>query len=127
MRFKTISPHLDERNSCYAINCSGSCISNKTLLAIALWWLANGSYVDLCFARGLLSQLSLVRDVFFGTQKISGHSLRYFGLPINDTEKLDALSKGFYNHSGGILDGCVLAMDGFAVLTWQPYEYEVVL
>lgn len=83
--------------------------------------------MDLCFARGLLSQLSLVRDVFFGIQKISGHSLRYFGLPINDTEKLDALSKGFYNHSGGILDGCVLAMDGFAVLIWQPYEYEVVL
>jgi hypothetical protein len=39
---------------------------------------------------------------------------------------LDALSKGFYDLSGCILDGCVLAMDGFAALTQQPYDYEVV-
>jgi hypothetical protein len=31
----------------------------------------------------------------------------------------------FSDHSGGILDGCVLAMDGFAVLTRQPYDKEV--
>jgi hypothetical protein len=47
------------------------------------------------------------------------------GLPIDDTEKLDELSQGFYDHSGGIFDGCVVAIDGLAVITQQPVNHEV--
>jgi hypothetical protein len=43
------------------------------------------------------------------------------GLPLHDVDKLEEFSQGFSDHSGGILDGCVLAMDGFAVLTRQPF------
>jgi hypothetical protein len=48
------------------------------------------------------------------------------GLPMHDVEKLEELSPWFYNHSGGIFDGCVLAIDGFAGATRQPYDFEVV-
>jgi hypothetical protein len=47
------------------------------------------------------------------------------GLPFNDTKQLDQLAKGFYDLSGGMLDGCMWAIDGFAVRTQQPYNNEV--
>jgi hypothetical protein len=39
---------------------------------------------------------------------------------------LEELSQEFYDHSGSIFDGCVLAIYGFAVATHQPYDFEVV-
>jgi hypothetical protein len=47
------------------------------------------------------------------------------GFPFNDESKLEELSCGFSNHSGGILDGCILAMYGFAVVTKAPYVTKV--
>jgi len=47
------------------------------------------------------------------------------GLPYDDLLKLAELSNGFKNPSGGILDGCVMAIDGFGVLTRAPYQCEV--
>jgi hypothetical protein len=35
------------------------------------------------------------------------------------------LSQGFYDHSRGIFDGCVVAIDGLAVITQQPFNHEV--
>jgi hypothetical protein len=56
---------------------------------------------------------------------IPAHSNGCMGLPLHDAEKLEELSLGFSEHSGGIFDGCLLAIDGFAVLTRQPYDHEV--
>jgi hypothetical protein len=39
------------------------------------------------------------------------------GFPFNDASALEALSCGFREHSSSILDGCVLAIDGFGVST----------
>jgi hypothetical protein len=64
--FDTISPYLDERNSRYAINSFGSSISNKTRLVITLQWLVDGSYVDLCFAWGI------VVSTFFSDRGVHG-------------------------------------------------------
>jgi len=47
------------------------------------------------------------------------------GLPYDDLLKLAELSNGFKNPSGGILDGFVMAIDGFGVLTRAPYQCEV--
>jgi len=47
------------------------------------------------------------------------------GLPIDDTDKLDEMSQGFYDHSGGIFDGYRLAIDGLAVITHRPFNHEV--
>lgn len=35
------------------------------------------------------------------------------------------ISEGFKNHSGGIMDGCVLAIDGLAVRVRQPFKSEL--
>jgi hypothetical protein len=120
-----ISPFLDEKNDQKAINSSGSPVTNKTRLAVTLRWLAGGSYVDLCFAWGVgVSTFYGERGVIWPT--IEAIDLAFeMGLPLHDVEKLEELSMGFSEHSGGILDGCVLAMDGFAVLTRQPYDEEV--
>ncbi len=48
------------------------------------------------------------------------------GFPVNGEEKLEEFSQGFSNHSAGILDGCVLALEGFCVSTRAPYNTEVI-
>jgi len=39
------------------------------------------------------------------------------GLLVDDIGKLEMLSSRGYKHSGEILDGCVIALDGFGVAT----------
>ncbi len=47
------------------------------------------------------------------------------GLLVDDIGKLEMLSSRGYKHFGEILYGCVIALDGFGVATWQPYAWEV--
>jgi hypothetical protein len=47
------------------------------------------------------------------------------GLLIDVFLKLEDLSKGFHDHSGRILDGCIMAIDGFGVQTRQPFDNKV--
>jgi hypothetical protein len=44
-----------------------------------------------------------------------------------DENKLEELSQGFSHHSGGILNGYVLALDEFGINTRAPYKTEVIL
>lgn len=120
-----ITPFLDEKNDQKAINSSGSAVTNKTRLAVTLRWLAGASYIDLCFAWGVAcSTFYSERGIIWPT--IEAIDLAFdMGLPLHDAEKLEELSLGFSEHSGGIFDGCLLAIDGFAVLTRQPYDHEV--
>ncbi len=76
----------------------------------------------MCFAWGVAaSTIYSERGVIWPT--IAAIDLAFHvGLPLDDTDKLEELSKGFYDHSGDIFDGCVVAIDGLAVLTWQPYD-----
>jgi hypothetical protein len=71
----------------------------------------------LCFAWGVAaSTIYSERGVIWPT--IEAIDLAFhMGLPLDGTDKLEELSKGCYNHSRGILDGCVIAIDGLAVLT----------
>lgn len=47
------------------------------------------------------------------------------GFPLDDETKLQELSRGFREHSGGAMDGCVMAIDGLAIRTRQPFRSEV--
>ncbi len=49
------------------------------------------------------------------------------GFAFDDIECLETLLKGFYDHSSGILDGCVLALDGLGVSPRQPYKWGIQL
>jgi hypothetical protein len=49
------------------------------------------------------------------------------GFAFDDIECLEKLLKDFYDHSSGILDGCVLALDGLVVSTRQSYKWGVQL
>jgi hypothetical protein len=120
-----ITPLMEQRNSAKATNSSGSPIMPKTRLAVTLRWLAGGSHIDLCFAWGVAhSTFYSDRGVIWPT--IEALDLAFdMGLPLDNVERLEELSRGFYDHSGGIFDGCVLAIDGFAVRTRQPFDNEV--
>jgi hypothetical protein len=85
------------------------------LHAVTLSWLAGGSYVDLCFVWGIeVSSFYSDRGVIWPSIEALDEVFQ-MGLPINDPEFSEQLSKGFYDHSGWILDGHVIAMDGLAV------------
>jgi hypothetical protein len=83
------------------------------------------SYTDLCFAWGVAaSTFYSERGVIWPTTEAIDLT-SHMGLPLDDTDKLEELSKGFYGHSGGIFNGCVVVIDGLAALTQQPYDKEV--
>ena len=48
------------------------------------------------------------------------------GFPVNDLDHLGELSKRFSDYFGSILDGCVLAIDGFGVQTRCPFKNKVI-
>jgi len=48
------------------------------------------------------------------------------GFPVNDNERLEQLAEGFRNHSGGVMDGCVLALDGLGVIVHCPCTNDIV-
>ena len=47
------------------------------------------------------------------------------GFTGNDEDRLERLAAGFRQHSGGLLDGCVLALDGVGVPIHYPYKKDV--
>ena len=109
-----------------ATNSSGQPVVLKTRLAISLRWLAGGSYLDLCFAWGVAVSTFYAENGVLWPTLAALDAVFPIGFPVNDDAKLEELARGFYNHSGGILDGCVMAIDGFGVSTRCPFKTEVV-
>lgn len=113
------------KNEKFATISSGRSVSTATRLAIALRWLSGGSYIDLCFAWGVsFATFYSERGVLWPTIEALD-DLFTLGLPLENAEALDAISRGFAEHSGGVMEGCVMAIDGLAVRTRQPYKHEV--
>lgn len=104
------------------MNSSGSPISIITRLAVTLRWLAGGSYLNLCFAWGNSS------STFYHEHGVLWLTIEALdkafpmGFPFGDEARLEELSVGFRVHSGGILDGCVMAIGGFGVATWAHHS-----
>ena len=44
-----------------------------------------------------------------------------FKFPLHDDIKLRSFLEGFNKHSGGVMKGCVMAVDGLTVKVRQPY------
>lgn len=121
----SITPFVKVPNETKAFNSSGGSIPLKTKLAVTLRWLAGGSYLDLCFAWGVaFSTFFHPNGVLWPTLEAIDQAYS-LGLPMDDPVQLQKLSDGFYHHSSGILDGCIMAIDGFGVATRQPYKTEV--
>ncbi len=94
-------------------------------LTCTLRWLADGSHIDLCFAWGIgYSTFYSNRGVLWPTIEAIDEAF-LIGLPIDDVEKLEKLSQGFYEQSNGIFDGLVMVIGGLAVRTRAPFENEV--
>ena len=120
-----IHPHFQNINISRAMNSSGSPISIITRLGVTLRWLAGGSYLDLCFAWGISSSTFYHENgVLWPTIQALDQAFP-MGFPFGDESRLEELADGFRVHSGGILDGCVMAIDGFGVATRAPYKSEV--
>jgi len=41
----------------------------------------------------------------------------FYWISVGDEGRLEELAAGFREHSGGLVDGCVMATDGFGVAT----------
>lgn len=114
-----------QRDEVKAKASSGSAITTRTRLAVTLRWLAGGHYIDLCFAWGISkSAFYSDRGVLWPTIDALDNAFE-LGLDLNDNELLHNLSSGFKAHSGGVMEGCILAIDGMAVRVRQPYRSEV--
>jgi hypothetical protein len=125
MLIASISPYFRNLNVTRARNSSGSPISITTRLGVTLRWLAGGSYLDLCFAWGIsASTFYHENGVLWPTVEALDKAFP-MGFPFGDEASLEELAEGFRVQSSGILDGCVMAIDGFGVSTRAPYKTEV--
>eukprot|EP01138_Halocafeteria_seosinensis_P009305 gb/GECG01009509.1/.p1 GENE.gb/GECG01009509.1/~~gb/GECG01009509.1/.p1 ORF type:complete len:440 (+),score=36.00 gb/GECG01009509.1/:1-1320(+) len=108
-----------------AENGSGSPISPCTRLAVALRWLAGGSYIDICFEFGIgLGSFYQDGGVLWGTLEVLDQALE-LGFPFDDDAELDRLADGFASFSRGNLTGCTMAIDGWVCRTRKPRSNEV--
>jgi hypothetical protein len=116
---------MKDRNAMKAANSSGSPITLKARLAVTLRWLAGASYLDLCFSFGIAPSTFYHPNGMLWPTLAAIDAVFTFRLPFDDINKLESLSNGIYEHSSGILDGCIMALDGFGVTTHQPHAWEV--
>jgi hypothetical protein len=125
MLLNKIAPYFANVNITRATNSSGSPIPLTTRLGVMLRWLAGSSYLDLCFAWGIsTSTFYQENDVLWPTMEALDKAFP-MGFPFGDEARLEELSEGFRVHSSGLLDGCVMAIDGFSVSTCAPFKSEV--
>ena len=112
----------DEVHACYS---SGSPITPKTKLAVALRWLAGGSYLDICFEFGI-GYGTFYQDggVLWGTLEVLNEALN-IGFPFDDKSELNNIEEGFSRYSHGHLRNCTLAIDGWVCRTRKPQKHEV--
>jgi hypothetical protein len=87
--------------------------------------MAGGSYLDLCFAFGISPSTFFYAEGVLWPTLAAIDAAFHISLPFDDIDKLESLLNGFYEHSAGILNGCVMALDGFGVSTRQPHDWEV--
>ncbi len=95
------------------------------MLAVTLRWLAGASYLDLCLAWGISCSTFYHPKGVLWPMLEAIDAVFDIGFPFNDASALEVLLCSFWEYSFGVLDGCVLAIDGFGVSTWQLFETEV--
>lgn len=120
-----IEPYLPIINEQYAINSSGSMITNEMKLGMTLRWLAGGSYLDICAEYGVTSKsFYSKKGVLWPTLEALDKAL-VLSFPIDDDAELERLSEEFAEMSNGHFRFCVGAMDGLILRSRCPYESEV--
>ena len=104
-------------NAKHACNSSGSSIAPECKLAISLRWLAGGSYLDICDIYDISE--SSFYPVLWETLEIVDKVLK-IRFPTNDPISLSRMSEAFGKRTGGVLHGCVGALDGWAPRLQRP-------
>jgi hypothetical protein len=95
-----------------------------TKLAVALRWLAGGSYLDICFAFGISSASFFKANGILWRTIGAIDTVLEIGFPLNDPVKLEEISEGFSLYCQGRMKGCVMAMDGWVCQTRCPSKTE---
>jgi hypothetical protein len=116
-----ITDKLDAINVQNAINSSGSSICPATCLAMALRYLAGGSYIDICFTHGV-SFTSFYDKLWITLEAIN--DVEKIEFPVDNMQKLGAIARGFQDRSGCVFRSCVGAIDGLSIRTREPYKTE---
>jgi hypothetical protein len=123
-----IAPHLVKRSK-HASTLRGGRIEERVKLAVALRYLAGGSYLDIALCHGVApnSVSKVVRQVVdallleYGCDESVGLSVDKFG----DTKWLKQTEATFAAKNAGLVRGCVGAIDGMAVKIVKPSKSEV--
>jgi hypothetical protein len=104
-----------EKQACCS---SGSPVFPEIKLALALRFLAGGSYLDLAFAFDVSYKhvMDYVWEVFEAIDQV----LNNITFPLGDEEKLRALEQGFCSISKGYFPGTVAAGDGVVFRIQRP-------
>ena len=108
---------------------AGDFISGEVKVALTLRMLARGSYLDLrfLFETNPLYAVTIfhnvIRDWILDDRLVKINGLEY----CQDEARMNEVALGFARGSGGVLGGCIGAIDGWIVKIIQPSQRDNVM
>jgi hypothetical protein len=132
-KINTVLPDKGEQNEMASRNCKGSRgqpLGNKTKLYATLRFLAGGSPWDICLAYRIgFGSFYAKTDwgVIWPIMRAIDQAYD-ISLDVTNTQKLDDMAKEYaaiMPVSGEVFDGCVMAIDGWVMMTRKPKRNEV--
>ena len=82
---------------------------------MTLAYLGGGRVWDLALRYHIAASTFYV--ILWRTIAAINNNVPFEGIPLNDQEKMEQISRGFNNISLGVFDGCGGAVDGVAIRT----------
>eukprot|EP00951_Prasinocladus_malaysianus_P004139 scaffold29253_cov31-Prasinocladus_malaysianus.AAC.2 len=115
---------VEAENHHQARRSSGSSVSAEIKLSAFLRYLAGGHYLDIVDMHGISESTfyQLLTDVPRAINEVYSDEIAF---PMEDPQKLEELSQGFYQRSGQTMAGIVGALDGVVLLISKPSLLDV--
>ena len=101
-------------------------VSGEVKLALTLRLLAGGSYLDMCLLYEVVSTYAykifhfVIQEWILDDRLVKINGVEY----MQDRVRLEEVARQYSQHSGGLLNGCIGAIDGWIVRIKKPSKLD---
>ena len=107
-----------QKSAVKQMNATGAVIPMIMMLSSTLAFLGGSNMWIICWKYHIAS--ATFYNILWTTVKVINEEIAFEGLPLNDRDKLNDLSKGMNGLCGGVFEGCIGAIDGVAIKIRKP-------
>eukprot|EP00873_Tetraselmis_striata_P003656 jgi/Tetstr1/423920/TSEL_014543.t1 len=94
---------------------SGGVISAELRLSMALRYFAGGHYLDIADLHGVAPGAVHLSVALVIKALLKHYQDKWITIPLNDSDKLDAMAREFWELSGETMSGCIGCVDGIVL------------